>query len=223
MTSPGPENKNKFTAQDEPPVLFFREAIIITPREQRIREERAALIDRIRFNPEKSLREAYADLLERSPLQMSDPARAKFIRLQIARCDSVSSDEKREILHEEQAILRKHKASWESVLAPAYACEWDRGFISGVTLKPNDFVALADKGLLALEPISRITNSAVGGSVEESGADLERMLKHPLFRKTVSRLEFLHGGLEAAAMIQRQLPRDSVLREVTFSNYNPEP
>ncbi len=174
-----------------------------------IRAERAVLIKAIRSNPENNqLRLDYADLLDRAPLDESDAARAKLIRLQIARGTGPATQE-------ETQILDTHREAWEKPVAAA-ACLWDRGFIVGIYTAPLTFVQHADA--IRLEPISSIRLYTFGLQ-DMATVEAYALIDNEHFKASIARVEIEHGEFEIVVPFLKLVPDDAVLKEIRFLNF----
>lgn len=175
-----------------------------------IRAERAVLIKAIRSNPENNqLRLDYADLLDRAPLDESDPARAKLIRLQIARGGEPASQE-------ETQILDKYREGWEKSLGAAAACLWDRGFIVGMYTAPLQFVQHTET--IRLEPISSIRFYTFGLQ-DMPMHEAYALIGNELFKTSIARIEMEYGEFEMVVPFLKLVPDDAVLKEIHFFNF----
>jgi hypothetical protein len=172
-----------------------------------IQSQRLDIVQEIRENPGKDApRIKYAEHLESYPLTTRDTARAELIRLQIARKEDAPTARERE-------ILLKHEREWMRELGHVRGIEWDRGFITGVTMSPRHFAQ--SQAPLSREPITHLRIHVPGGS-EEGGTDLQAAVQAPHF-VTIEKLSFWIASTSALEHIQNLLGSpEAKLREIHF-------
>jgi uncharacterized protein (TIGR02996 family) len=126
-----------------------------------------AFLAAIRDRPDDDLpRLVYADYLdERGDL------RGEFIRVQIERATLLGDDPRRfDLVAREQELLRAHEEEWLGPLAEIVSNhEFRRGFISGVLVMTEAFVAHAET-LFAWSPIHEVKLRGAAGWVKELAA-----------------------------------------------------
>jgi hypothetical protein len=168
------------------------------------------IVREIRETPGKNApRIQYAEHLESYPLSARDTARAELIRLQIARKDDAPTARERE-------ILLKHAREWMRELGHVRAIEWDRGFITGVTMSPRHFAQ--SQAHLSREPITHLRIHVPGGS-EEGGPDLQAAVQAPHFA-TIEKLSFWIASSFALEHIQNLLGSEEFrLRKIHFEQF----
>lgn len=218
MTSHGPTNPGNSRPQQQSTNDLAGTSFggQTSPLERAIRQERAELIKEIRLSPDSNApRIAYANLLERSPLHMTDGARATLIRLQASRADRPASSE-------ETTILSRFERSWKNAIGCPRSVEWDRGFIVGVAIHPLDFCATSTQ--LAAEPITKVSVSPFWRcNSSQLPADpawyFEAMLANPFFRESISRLEVVIGEAPTVYSLLRNVHAGHALREVHFLGF----
>lgn len=178
--------------------------------EQTIRAHRSELLARVRENPNSDeARLAYSNYLVEKPLNYQDEARGELIRLQIERGSTTASA--REI-----EILQKYERTWCKELGGARQVEWDRGFITGVTMSAADFEQAGPR--LAAEMITHLRIHVPGGS-EDGGHDLRDALRAPHFAK-IEKLSFWYGDSRALEALENTPPSCIAnLREVHFEQF----
>jgi uncharacterized protein (TIGR02996 family) len=120
----------------------------------------------------------YADWLD----EHGDPARAEFIRAQIAAAAVPEETSRwREPTEQADRLLRDHRVSWLGpVLERAQKAECRRGFVDGVRVTVDQFLSSADK-LLRLEPIRMWEFAPM--SFFLSGPGFERLADDPAFAR----------------------------------------
>ena len=178
--------------------------------EQEIREHRNQLLAQIRENPgSDEARLAYGNHLLEKPLSYRDEARGELIRLQIERGSGAPSP--REI-----EILQKYERTWCKELGGARGIEWDRGFVTGVTMSAAAFEKAGH--LLANELVSHLRIHVPGGS-EDGGYDLRDALRAPHFA-TIQKLSFWFGDARAIEVLELTPPSCMInLRQVHFEQF----
>jgi uncharacterized protein (TIGR02996 family) len=113
----------------------------------------------------------YADWLE----ERGDP-RGEFIRLQVALAELNGTAPMTHIVRA-QELLITHEETWAATVRPLVAhCEFERGFVAGITLQLEAFLEHAD-ALFARAPIQRVKISDVGTRIAQMAANphLERL------------------------------------------------
>src|SRR5215207_1095926 len=127
----------------------------------------AAFLAAIRDRPDDDLpRLVYADYLD----ERGDP-RGEFIRLQCERPTLAADDPRRyELLAREHELLRAHEDEWLGPLAAVVSNhEFRRGFIAGVLVMTEAFVAHADS-LFGWAPIQDVKLRGTTGWVKTLAA-----------------------------------------------------
>jgi uncharacterized protein (TIGR02996 family) len=113
----------------------------------------------------------YADWLE----ERGDP-RGEFIRLQVGLFEANGSAQMVQIVRA-QELLIANEETWAATVRPLVAeCQFERGFVTGITLPLDAFLEHADT-LFARAPIQRVKISDVGTRIAQIAANpyLERL------------------------------------------------
>ncbi len=150
-------------------------------------------------NPDDdSLRLVYADHLE----ECGQLERAAFIRIQLARARGIQvgfQDGAPDA--SERALLKEHERQWAGPLRElGAACEFSRGFVEAISIRPEDFLAHAED-LFRLAPIRRVTLQTAMFQLDEP--HLYHTSAEPLMTRLaacpelarLSAINFWHAGL----------------------------